>query len=409
MPDGTVKQRELALSIEVPGAMQWIKLTDSSATYSIATSPEIGFEVYKPYDLSRPIEFIEQKDEYTNQRTGEVLSANTGIYQLSSPPYYVRTFAKFQDGAHNRIFAGDYFMFIREHQCTGPDDYCKLSPADTLQVQYPNKPIKAEDRLWFLIETDQTDKGDFPRLEFTLERDSVSTNFEFDIYEKQAVSAPISPSPLIDLETSDQGQKISMAAESLAGESSTGSITVAKPYFFTVKRLNNPNTPIEVEVSFTTNLTYFTAIALHCIQEEDDFTANDEIFYYLDIDGAPKLTEANAPGFVNAGQLAYFAPINEAEDGGKPYPLNIVGVRKFINYLAVGLIEEDDNDGEYEADDLEVFRGMGENWKIDFLPRPSGPTNLREFAWRDIDNPMDKDHNDTEYSYIMTYRLAHEP
>lgn len=408
VPNSNPKQLELALSIEIPGAMQWIKLNDSSATYSIATSPDIGFEIYKPYDLSRPIEFIEKKEEYTNQRTGEVLPANTGIYQLTSPPYYIRTFAKFKDGVHNRVFDGDYFMFIREHRCTGPDDYCKLSPSDSVSVQLPNKPVNPDDQLWFLFETDQSDKGDFPRLEFCLEREFASTNFEFGIAETIAPYAQLSPNPLIDPATSDGGKKVSFATDSLPGENTTGSETIAKAYFLTVKRMNNPTVLIEVEVSFTTNLTYFSPIALHCIQEEDDPSANDEIFFYLDMDGAPKLTDGNALALVNSGQLPYLAPINEAEDGGKPYPLNKIGVRKFINFLAVGLIEEDDQNGEYESDDLQVFRGFQNNWKIDTLARKSGPTPIQNFAWRDIDNPEDKDHDDTEYSYIMTYRLRHE-
>lgn len=54
--------KNLQREIQVLGAMQWTKIDESSGTYTIATQDNIEFDVYKPYDLSRLISFVEERE-----------------------------------------------------------------------------------------------------------------------------------------------------------------------------------------------------------------------------------------------------------------------------------------------------------------------------------------------------------
>ena len=417
-PQGTVTN--LKMEIQVPGAMQWTKIDYTEGTYTVATPENIGFEVYKPYNLSQPITFIEERssiriDPGPFSAVGPyTLEGNIRFYNFPDPPYYIRTFAKRTGGGHDRFFTGKYNLLIRRHNCLSPDDFCDLIPTDTIAFSFPaNKKANADDRLWFRLHTDQTDKGNFPDLEFRLFADTSLTGYNFDVYDFEMPDNPLLPNPLSN--TTGIGKQLFTSTNSLPGNPIGNGQTEEKDYFFTIQRKDIEPISHEMLLTYTTNLTYFFPLNLRSRQEYSNSPHKyDDILFYIDGDGAPQLPQFDPVSILAPSNYINIGEVDEEEDGGPAVPLhNLIGRRKFITHLAVGLIEEDDENGELENDELTVFRGHLNNWHIDELSRDIEKIAVGHFNWIHCDDEqcedLSIDPDDTEYFYLMIFRLSHRP
>ena len=154
--DPPVNHQQIEGRITFPGSMQWYRLP-LRGTYSINTSPQVDFDVYRETDLSRPIR-ARGEDHERGRR-----------YAVTQGALYVRVFAS-SDNKPNRGWQGSYTIDFYRHSCNRPTDDCSLPPASPQPATWGIGPVNEEDALWMSFETDTSDEGLFPTLELIITR-----------------------------------------------------------------------------------------------------------------------------------------------------------------------------------------------------------------------------------------------
>lgn len=392
------------MSIDVPSQMQWLHIDGPEGTYTIsvtgATSP-IGFDVYRPEDLSRPIK---------PRRKG-----NDGgfIYLLDHPPYYVRTFAKNPDDGHDRLSVGSYSLDVHRHDCTSAIEACILRPGSKgHEVLWPAQAVNTKDQMWFEFDADEAADG-MPLHEFTayVEMSLISLPaFDFQVrdFDTQLV--------VPDLDWSTIADTVIRKARRANGIKTTPTDNPAKsvkPYFLTVGRPNLTFTG-SVLVSHATNLTYFVPLNISVQQEYDD-SAHDELRLFRSVPGGSfyqKISSSNVHQFAN--QFEKLPEIDEMEDGGSRWPAKSLGVEKFVGEMPLIIIEDNDENDSPGPGEFLLAHPVAKNWSsgsnnfaVSTLPLDQ-EYQLVTWNYSDTDPiPKGLDPDDTDYWYVIRFRLSH--
>ncbi len=395
-----------SMEIEAPGQMQWLKLQGSPGTYTVRAityGQDVAFDIYTPADLSRPIQPRREAD-----RGGFV-------YLLDDPPYFVRTFASTlgpgKETVHDRANTANYLMRMKRHRCTSPSEACILMAGDSGEmVTWPNQPVNATDTMWFEFVADDADEQTQPFHQFDVQRifGGALAPFAFSVAE---MSDPNVDQTLTWTTESNTADLVSRRTTGIAGSGTTPS---HKSWFVKVRRPLWWMFTGVVTVSHKTNLTYWVPKNIRILQENDD-SAHDELWIYNDLLGSVNhagLTQANV--HQSAGHFTALPLIDELEDGGAPWPAKSLGQWAYATELPLCLLEDDDEDSEFEEGDFLLADPLGSNahstangFAVATLPLGETEAHVR-WKWSDKD-PTPSDANDSDYWYEMDFRLTHTP
>jgi endonuclease/exonuclease/phosphatase family metal-dependent hydrolase len=167
---GQLPQAALHGQLRYPGSMQWYRF-DDSGTYSIAlpkTAYDLGLRttIYEKHDLSNPVEAYAKVYTTTIQGQYRPELFVVSKYHLPSAPFFVRV-----SNPTSRTWQGDYSLAVHRHRGTTRDDAILLYPGEVALDPKPptNKPINAEDQIWFELRTDKAHSGEPQDLEFYVE------------------------------------------------------------------------------------------------------------------------------------------------------------------------------------------------------------------------------------------------
>ena len=291
--------------ITYPGSVQWLRI-DQPGTYTLISSNDTRLEVFTADDLSIPI-----RDD-----GGEPLPRGVR-YRLPAPPYFVKVTGP------TPIFTGAYALDVLRHDC-GPDDSCGLTPADEAGVSAAwdgTAAVETASR-WFHFDTDVADNGAFPEIEI------------------RVTGTCDAPYEVLLTDSDDQVVPwASVAAASPTGITAVADALAPGRYEVEVHRVDDSDDPgCDVNVVFTTTLTYLTPGDMHCEDETGasgtlEEAGHDEIWIHLDVDGP---CTAGAP-------LSAFAHLMDFdEDDNRLASLSALGVRKYIDCALLEVLEEDD-------------------------------------------------------------------
>lgn len=392
------------MALQVGGQMQWLRISGPPGTYTlraIDTDPQIGFDVYHPEDLSRPI------------KPRKVVLREGFEYLLDNPPYFVRTFAQLPGGGHEREKVGNYHFQVHRHDCTLPNEPCALVAGGAGQaVEWPAVPVGPVDAMWFTFEADASASG-FPTHEISVAANGAPLPVPafdlaiFDPLTNQELSAGLiwagGPSP---------PERWATAVTGVPNNGSGDPLASSKTWLLRVQRPTLGYTG-GVTVGHSTNLTYFVPMSLRIKQEEDDWSAHDELMIYRTPDALTfyqTITDDNDHHF--ALWFEDLPKIDELEDGGKSWPMTYLGVEKYTGEMPLVLLE-DDEFGTLDSDDfllIELSTGAlstAGGRAVDELPMNE---TYRKVRWRWSDkNPLPTDPDDTSYWYEMDFYLSHVP
>ncbi|MEZ4238742.1 MAG: endonuclease/exonuclease/phosphatase family protein [Myxococcota bacterium] len=401
------------MAITVPGQLQWVELDGEPGTYTVDTpsggSVPVAFDVYARHDLSRPI---------APRRAGDDGGL---VYVLDDPPYFVRTFATFlfDPGVHDRAATTSYSVTAKRHDCTSPVEACILTAGehgdDAVEVTWPaNQPVKSEDALWFEFYADDPVEQKTP------------TFHEFEVYVDQSLQGiPAFTFDVVDFDAHKPLPDVKwtkLASETIRQSWRADNIhgnPAAKPSFANhLLKVFRPMSDLSwggtVKVFHGTNLTYFQPLAVSILQEEDDFTAHDELRIYMKPDNTDLFYETVTEStlHLHASKFTPLPQIDEIEDGGAPWPAASLGSLKLTEQLPLLMLEDDDDNGSPGPGDF-VFAE----------PQPSltwSTPNRRALAvlatdvtgarlqWNFTDDPSQA-YDDTDYWYRFTFDVSHTP
>lgn len=389
------------MSIDVPGQMQWILLDGPQGTYSLRTygSTAVGFEVYRPEDLSRPV----KPHKKTFRDAWE--------YVLTDPPYFIRTFAALESGEHDRNATPVYAFDVHRYDCTSSVEACHLvAGSEGQEVEWPSTPVGPADSYWFSFDADDAQPSINPFHELAVTSKGAPTPvpaFDLTILDADTLQQPQN---LVWTTTSPPATVWSTRVSGLPNNGSTNPFASVKTYLLQVQR-TQPAYTGDVAVSHTTNLTYFVPLTIQVVQENDD-SAHDELMIFHDADGAPLhqvITQQNAHTLIN--HFTFLPQIDELEDGGSPWPANSLGMEKYTTAMPLIMLEDDDDCcGPSEGDYLLAELSSGElstSGGLALAELPLGETK-RQMIWRWSDeNPLPSDPDDTDYWYELDMIVSH--
>ncbi|MEM9593664.1 MAG: endonuclease/exonuclease/phosphatase family protein [Acidobacteriota bacterium] len=393
-----------ALTIGAAGQMQWLRIDGPPGTYSLRTYGALntGFDVYKPTDLSRPIE--PRKDR-----------GRLGFeYLLDNPPYFVRTFAATGAGTHNRFAVGGYTFGIHRHTCAAKHEACILRVASPGQeVEWPATPVGSEDAFWFKFDADDGVPSRQPFHEFTVTATTAPNPvpvFDVSIFQEDSMQTPTN----LDWNPGQPGVgRWKTRVSGVPNNGSTDPMQSLETYYLKVQRAD-PSYVGGVSVSHTTNFTYFVPLSVEVLQESDH-NKYEELLLYTNVDGSPLqdwINRDNAHSFVP--QFTDLPNIDEREDGGQPWPaFNMLGMETYAWKPMPLIMLEDDDDGgnpsqgEYEV--CELASGALATAGGKALGQLPLDETRRELTWRWSDeSPLPSDPDDTDYWYELTFQVSHE-
>ncbi|MEQ1569140.1 MAG: endonuclease/exonuclease/phosphatase family protein [Myxococcota bacterium] len=396
------------LAITTPGQVQWTRVDAEPGTYTVRTGTSaVAADVYASTDLSRPIE----------PRRASDLDGGGFVYLLSSPPYYVRTFAVvpgFRD--HDRSATPTYTVSVREHQCKSPLEPCILTAGETaapLEVEWPaGTPVNPEDAMYFEFYADDPDAQGTPTFhEFEVGGDGTSPlpKLQFDALDL-AGALPLPGAAWTDLALDPD--RLVRRADKIRGNPS-GKPSFANHLLRVTRDPGDLGWGGTVRVMHRTNLTYFTPLTISVLQE-DDASAHDELWIYLEPSPAAPFHDAvtgdTVHGYVS--QFVSLPPIDEVEDGGGAWPAAVLGSRRLTEELPLLMVEDDDEDGDPEQGDFlfaepHPAAGLGTTSGRALAGLPLDRPRARA-TWVFTDDPTVAD-DDSAYRYQLVFDVSHTP
>ena len=339
------------LEIQFPGQMQWVRLNGDPGTYSVKTWSNnvdvqgIGFVIYKPTDLSRPIQ--------PRRKNGE----HGIIYLLNDPPYFIRTYVGKKGGGddleHDRTSVSRYGLRAKRHNCTDYLEACILDAGDKgLSVDWPDRPVNTTDTMWFEFLADNSDDLVPPFHRFLVTKQSGSDLPAF-IY---TIADILQPNNDLVLNWDTIENTADQQSKEVMGVKGTGGHPGHKNWFLKIQRPDWEAYTGAVQVAHQTNLTYWLPQNIQVVQEYDD-SPLDELWLYSELLGSVPhqgLTQGNIHN--HAAYFDVLPEIDELEDGGRPWPASRLGRRTYSTELPLILIEDDDEDGDHEEGDFLLAR-----------------------------------------------------
>jgi len=388
-----------ALTISQPGHMQWLRLDVPPGSYTVRTSSTVGFDLYAPEDLTRPLPIRREAIR------------NGFVYLLDSPPYFVRTFAQATvDGerVHNREVTLPYTVQVTRHRCTSPDQACILQAAGVSEpVTWPATAVNPTDTLFFEFIADDSDQPTAPFHDFVVKRVSGGSlpAFATNILTLNQVVVPnvVWSTPVA---TSQQRTRKARGVTGLGG--------TFRSLLFTLRRTSLAYTG-QVTVAHTTNLTYFAPMSLRVVQENDD-SAHDELVLFTDPTPGnlfyQNVSDANIHQHANL--YAHLPQIDELEDGGTAWPAGTtIGHWRLTEEFPIVLAENDDEDNDVEPGDWLLAQPAAGNAFAVANGHAVGTLPLdvphADAHWDFTNDASQADPDDTDYWYTLGMRLSHTP
>jgi len=293
-------------NIQYRHGAQWWRLSNPRGFQILTDSAD--FEVYHATDLTTPLR------PYNAAPTVQELENGR---KFVPPPGDVFIKITRNDGA-----TGPYSVRFHKNACTGPNDTCVLNDAATFPIELSRMPVNGDDTLWFEVPTDVADAapGETPSrqtFQMTLTADK----------------------PLFFLALSDMdGNTLRSALPAQDGpQSFTTSITVridgleGQRLILRAQRLQRES--VRGAISWRSDLSYFSAYEIHCVEEEDDLTDEDEIGFAARVDGQSGLARERYLGNFEIDVDKAMTVLNRSPE--KPYIA-------FVNRLDLLLTEYDD-------------------------------------------------------------------
>ena len=404
---------QTAMEITIPGQMQWLRFHGERGTYTFLAASDsatpVGFDLYAPTDLSRPIEpRREDRDRGF-------------VYVLNHPPYFLRTWAgrPADPEARDRAATTTYSVVAHRHDCTSPAEACILIAGETgdsvVEAAWPaGNPVNSEDAMWFEFYADDPSGPQPPTFHDFAVSAAPGTpalpEFDFETVDSDALA------PLTGVtweQTTWHAGRRERRARGIVGK--PGSTPSHDNHLLKVIR---PSQSLgfggTVRVFQGTNLAYLTTLILSIDQEEDD-SAHDELRIYIKADNGDSFYQsANAATIhQHASKFQALPQIDEIEDGGSPWPAGSLGPFRITDELPLVLIEDDNEDGDDEFGDYLLA-----------MPDPANPQSAAGgFAvallatdepggrktWKWSDDPGNSDPDDTSYFYTLRFELTHCP
>lgn len=325
-----VKKVPLFGELKYPGSMQWYRF-DRKGTYSIGLPVELiqaGLEVtvYQAEDLSTPIAVYNK--EYTPVLLGQDPPKlyQLGKYHIGEPPFFVCV-----SNPQRRTWSGHYQLAVHRHAGATKEDAITLAPGeDPYDPQMPtDKPLNADDTVWFELITDQAHSGQPQKLEFAVKNDSGQP-----LTMKLLQEDPVDSNNMITLASTGAVSEPVLTRDEVGG----------KKFYLTVGRQQYTQT--NFQVGWRTNLTWLVGMGLPgttwpfklvCGDETgSDWAGSDEIDLYIYVDGA-------------LYSLEHFGDV----DTGDHYSME--GMLKpvaFLNSVQVKISENDDNSKEWSENSI---------------------------------------------------------
>jgi hypothetical protein len=279
-PENGDPQDALKGELKYPGSMQWYRF-DTAATYSIGLPLDLvnaGLEVtvYQANDLSTPVSQFNK--EYTMVALNEdgIRTYVLGKYCIAQPPFYVRV-----SNPNDRTWTGKYNIAFHRHRGVNKFDAIVLQPGEEpIDPKMPtDKPLNADDAVWFELVTDQTLSKKPQKMEINI-KNPTADKLKLSILKEDPNDAektilqyatPFENSPFLE-QTEVGGNK----------------------YYLTVARKDISQSGFTV--GWTTNLTWMVGLGLPggtwpfklvCTDETDsDWAGSDEIVFQLFADGS---------------------------------------------------------------------------------------------------------------------------
>lgn len=389
------------MRITEPGQVQWSLLDGASGTYELFTEGGLPthFEIYAPHDLSRPL------------KPWRAAGHKTATYALPAPPYYVKTYARTKDATtHDRYAMGDYRIIARQHDCQTPRDACVLMTGElpgTL-AEWPRDQLGREDALYFEFLADDADEPIAPTHTFAI----ATTGAPLPRFNFEVLTHPTAER-VPDLDEVGASLTPIRQSVSLRGMRGRAEVPTWKSYLLKVQR-TDPDFNGPTRVSHTSDLTYFVPRSIS-VHQEDDASAHDEL--WITLTPGTRLGEQVTARNVHR-HMAHFTElplIDELEDGGTPWPAHGLGQKRFISGLSAMIVEDDDEDDEFERGDL-LFGAPNDtnpqrnaNGQV-IMPLSPGDSALEtRWIWSSRTRNVASDPDDTDYMYSLRFRLSHMP